>query len=109
MPYYEHGIWAKEQSEDVFKKIIKQLNEIKNFTLKIKIHPSSQRFSEYKQMIDEINSDIQMVQEGDASTHIINSDIVISYPTNSTAHFFVLLCKKPLYYVIFLILIQVRY
>ena len=94
--YYEHGIWTKEQNESVFKKIIKQLNQNKNFILKIKLHPSSQRFSDYNLMLEEINENVQMLQEGDAFEHIINSDIVVSFPTNSTALFFVLLCKKPL-------------
>jgi hypothetical protein len=96
MPYYEHGMWTKKQNEGIFKEIVKKINESNNFILKIKLHPSSQQLSEYEQMLKEINANVEIIQKGDAIEHIIGSEIIISYPTNSTALIFALLCEKPI-------------
>ncbi|MGY5142922.1 MAG: hypothetical protein ACW9XH_00380 [Candidatus Nitrosopumilus sp. bin_32a] len=94
--FYEHGMWTKEQNENNFKSIINKINSSQTYSLKIKIHPSSNRFSEYKKMINEIDTNISLFQEGDAQKFIVDSDIVVSYASHSTALVFVLLNKKPL-------------
>jgi len=96
VPYYEHGIITKKESEICFKKTVKALAENKNIDLKIKLHPTSQQISYYEKITEKIDSDIKIFQKGDALEHIINSDLVISYSGFSSVHTYALIYNKPL-------------
>ncbi|MHA7733120.1 hypothetical protein [Nitrosopumilus sp. S6] len=93
---YEHGIIPKKENEIIFKKILEKLNENKKIKIKIKIHPSSQQFSYYKEMTTSIDEKIEIFQEGELLEYVESADLIVSYSGFSTTHLYALLSNKPL-------------
>ena len=82
VPFYEHGWWSKQQRNDVIESIIQKITEQKKYELVIKIHPSSENLSEYKEIVNSIDSNIPIFQKGDISQFLNDADIVISFLTS---------------------------
>jgi len=93
---YEHGIWTRQQRDqsiqEICKIILKNQNE---FCLKIKIHPSSANFLEYQKIIDKIDKNIEIIQDGDILELLYESDIVITFGYTFVSTYSVI-SKKPL-------------
>ena len=64
-PFYEHGWWSKKQRDDIIHSIIQEIINHDNYALTIKIHPSSENLSEYREIIDLIDPTIPLFQKGD--------------------------------------------
>lgn len=91
----EHGFQTREQREFIIKSIVKEHTKIsKEYRLIVKIHPSSEKISDYKEIISNLSQGIEIVQKGDILEFIEDADIVITYST-STAPKQAILYKKP--------------
>lgn len=94
--FYEHGNWTRAQRDNIIKEIVTEVCKYKNeISLLIKIHPSSEILSEYKEIINPIDTSIPIHQKGDALEFLENADIVISFASDS-AITYALLAKKPI-------------
>jgi len=76
--YYEHGFWTKEQRDQIF---IDSVNSINNthYSLKIKIHPSSEILSDYQKLLNNIDVDVPIFQKGDLIDFLRETDLVITW------------------------------
>ena len=92
---YEHGIWTKKQRDFAIKETLKQLKNIKDLNLTVKIHPSSEILSEYELLVKEIIPNVTIHQKGNVENFINESDLVVSFPASSVLTY-ALLLKKPL-------------
>jgi hypothetical protein len=93
---YEHGIWTKNQRDSLIKGIVKEYSKNNtNFSLTIKIHPSSENLSNYKSLLDEINSDVIICQNGDILDFLLDADVVIGFVTHSALEY-ALIFRKPI-------------
>jgi len=91
---YEGKIYEKIKHETI-KNIIQKITQHKNqFTLSVKLHPTSQNFEEYQKIIHEIDDSIEIFQKGDLEKFVIESDLVISYGFTS-AFVYPFVAKKP--------------
>ena len=93
----EHGIWKPSMHEEVVTRIVKALKEQvwDIINLKVKIHPTSERLEDYRQMINPIDPTIEIIQKGDLLSLINQSDLIVTY-AQSTALLEVLLLNKPI-------------
>ena len=83
-PFYEHGDWTKTQRDLIFNQIVQKLSEHKNdFSLKIKIHPAS-KIDDYKKLLEKIDSEISIFQNGSIEDFLEDTDLVITYSSLST-------------------------
>lgn len=81
-PFYEHGWWSKKQRDNVIKSVVQEIVKQKDYYLTIKIHPSSENLSEYKAIINSIDSTIPLFQKGDVLKFLEDTDLVISFITS---------------------------
>ncbi len=94
---WEHGYWTKQQQDNMIKKIVLKFLEHKNeFSLTIKIHPTSALISNYTSIIHSIDSTIPVFQQGDIMDFLHDADVVISFTTFSTTSMYALILKKPI-------------
>ncbi len=94
-PFYEHGWWSKKQRDTIIKSIVQEIVKQKDYHLTIKIHPSSENLSEYKSLINSIDSTIPLFQKGDILKFLEDTDLVISFIT-SEAVLSSLFSQKPI-------------
>lgn len=95
--HYESGIWSKKEIELTITKIIEIFKENKDgFELIVKLHPSSQRYEFYENIIHKIDREIKIIQKGTIEDYLENSDIVISFPPLISSLIFPLISSKPL-------------
>lgn len=93
---YEHGFWTKKQRDDLVKTLVTKISEHKNeMSLVVKIHPSSEILSDYKKLIEPIDSSIPIYQTEDIQEFLNNSDVVLVYSTSS-GPIQALILKKPI-------------
>ena len=96
-PYYESGEWTKKQHESILSGIVKTIMKNDNqFSLTIKIHPSSTVLSEYEPIIHSIDKSIPIFQKGSIEDFLDEADVVVSYSSQSTGLVFSLIQKKPI-------------
>jgi hypothetical protein len=81
-PFYEHGWWSKKQRDTIIKSVVQEIVKQKDYHLTIKIHPSSENLSEYKAIINSIDSTIPLFQKGDVLKFLEDTDLVISFITS---------------------------
>jgi len=92
----EHGFTSKKEQDIAMLEIIKNIVKRKSeFSLVVKIHPSSAIYSEYKELTDKIDPNLILRQEGDFLDYLNDSDILITYPDTSLLPI-PLLMKKPI-------------
>ncbi|MDE2588674.1 MAG: UDP-N-acetylglucosamine 2-epimerase, partial [Patescibacteria group bacterium] len=90
------GHWSKKRRDSMIKGIVQEIYKHKDsMSLVIKIHPSNESLSEYRDLINPIDPSISVYQEGDIVDLLENSDVVISSST-STALVCALIAKKPI-------------
>ena len=94
-PFYEHGWWSKKERDTIIKSIVQEIIKHKDYHLTIKIHPSSENFSEYQSLINSINPRIPLFQKGDILKFLEDTDLVISFIT-SEAVLSSLFSEKPI-------------
>ena len=93
---YEHGMWTRQQRDDTIKQIIKTILEHNNeLSLKIKIHPSSANFLEYKTLVHDIDESIEINQQGNILDLLYDSDVVITFGYTFVDTYSII-SKKPL-------------
>lgn len=94
---YEHGFWTKVQRDTIVKEIATEISKNKNeMSLTLKIHPSSENISEYRTIIDEIDKSIKIFQQGDIIEFILDTDVVLSFLSSTTALLYGLIARKPI-------------
>lgn len=94
---YEGGIWTKKQRDTTIRLIVKKLVEYKKqFTLIVKIHPTSQSLKEYEKLIHDIDDSIEIFQEGTIEDYLDEVDTVLSFGTVYSSLIPVLIAQKKL-------------
>ena len=92
---YEGHIF-REVKIDLINKIIAPIvNSKSDFSLSVKLHPSSQNFDDYKKLIHAIDESIPIFQEGGIENHINNCDLFVSFGISSV-FVYPLIAKKPI-------------
>lgn len=92
---YEHGLWSKKQRDEVVNKMVSEICKYKNeISLTVKIHPSSESLSDYKEIIHQVDSSISIYQKGDIIQFLDSSDVIIFFKPHS-ALIYSILAKKP--------------
>lgn len=94
-PFFEHGWWSRNQRDNFIKKIVGTIYANNSLELIIKIHPSSENYNDYKEIIDKIDPSIKIHQKENLTHLIKNSDIGISFLVSDST-FSYLFSKKPL-------------
>lgn len=94
-PLVEHGMIEREQWKNIIKDIIKQCLKLENINLIIKIHPTSEKIENYKEILKELKVNIQIFQKENLGDVVSSSDIIITYGVSSGTHYGVFL-KKPI-------------
>ena len=93
---YEHGFWTREQRDTTIKEIIAKIFEKKDkLSIIIKIHPSTSLLSEYKSIINSIDSSIPVYQKGDIQEFLENTDVIVTFQS-STAEVYGVIARKPI-------------
>jgi hypothetical protein len=92
----EHGIWTEAMRKEIITGIATGLRELEDARLRVKIHPTSEDIDIYKQLLNPIDSDIEIIQSGDLLSLINTSDFIITFG-HSSAILEALLLKKPVY------------
>ncbi len=93
---YENGLWSKKHQDSTIKKIISKICVDPGIFLTTKLHPSSVKLSDYENLICGIDSNLKISQSGDIIDYLINTDVVVSFPGNSTMFIYALALGKPL-------------
>lgn len=95
----EHGYWTAGMRKEIVTTVVRAINEqLRNeASLRLKIHPSSERLSVYRQLVDPIDPSIEIIQHGDLLSLINDSDVVVTFGVSSGL-FEVLLLEKPMYF-----------
>jgi len=93
--FYEHGLCTKSEQDNAIKSVLEMILKNNSLNLTLKIHPSSANFLDYRNLVDSIDSSIQIHQSGNISDYIDNSDLLIVFPT-TTVCVFALAAKKPI-------------
>jgi hypothetical protein len=93
---YESGVWTKKQRDFAITEIVKNVCGLNDFSLIVKLHPSSQVYSEYESIIHSINSSIPIYQKGAIDDYIDESDVVVSFVPISSVAIYALIAHKPL-------------
>ena len=94
--YYEGGLWTKKERDDTIKSIIKQLSKHKDeFSLVVKLHPSSQLYSDYEKIIHEEDPSIPIFQKGVLADFLDTTDLIISFSPIGGSLIFPLIAHKP--------------
>lgn len=92
----EHGFWSFAQRDKVISKVILGIkNNLFNYNLKIKIHPTSETLEHYKKIIEQIAPKTKIYQKEDLIELINQSDVVIALG-DTGALYSVVLLKKPI-------------
>lgn len=93
---YEHGFWTKNQRDCAVQEVVKKIIENnKEMSLVVKIHPSTSILLEYQSIIHAIDISIPIYQEGSIDEFLENTDVVITFQS-STAEVYALLSKIPI-------------
>ena len=96
-PHVEHGFLTINQRNKVVNDIVRSIHEEKNkMELKIKIHPSSEKLTEYQSLISKIDPNIPIFQKGDVLDFIENCDVIIAFSIATSATTLGLILKKPI-------------
>ena len=87
--------FSKSKRNKMIKEIITSLNQFhKETSLVIKIHPTAENYTEYKQLLEKFEN-VCISQKDDIIDLISKSDVIIT-PTTSTATFIALIMNKPI-------------
>ena len=87
--------FSKSKRNQMINKIILNLQELKKeFSLMIKIHPTSENYTEFKQFVGK-SENIHLSQKDDIIELLTETDIVIT-PVTSTAAVIALIMNKPI-------------
>jgi len=93
---YESGVWTKKQRDFAITEIVKNISNRNDFSLFVKLHPSSQVYSEYESIIHKINPSVPIYQKETIIDFIDKSDVVISFVPISSVAIYTLIAHKPL-------------
>ena len=94
--HVSHGfVSEKEYYENLFK-IIFEIQKNPNFSLDIKIHPTSENIQSYSKILKEFNSSIQIFQQENLSDVLNTYDVAISFGIWTGAHLDILVSGTPL-------------
>ena len=86
--------WTKSKRNEITKKLAKKFNNSSNNMLTIKIHPTSENYKEYEDILESYEN-VNLCQVDDLVDLLEKSDIVIT-PCTSTAASIALVMKKPI-------------
>jgi len=96
-PFYEAGVWTKKQRDSILSQVINTIVKNKSeFSLKVKIHPSSASLSEYEPLIHSIDPSIPVFQKGSIEDYLDDIDVILAYSSASTGLVYSLIQKKPI-------------
>jgi len=93
---FEHGVITKEQNEFSFKTILEKINSQQKFELITKIHPTTRSMENYSSLAIEVDGSIQLIDKGHILDYILKSDVLVTYPGNSTMIVNALIAKIPI-------------
>jgi hypothetical protein len=88
--------WSLEKQNQMIKELVEE--HIKNkskISLKIKIHPISEKYSDYEKILEKHNTNIQIFQHENIFKLIKDADVILC-PSASTAGLIALIMKKPI-------------
>lgn len=94
--YYEGGLWTKKERDLTVKHIIKKISSKKDFSLIVKLHPSSESLDEYESLIHSVNESVKIFQKGVITDYFDDIDVVVSYAPVISSLIFALIANKPL-------------
>ncbi len=93
---YESGVWTKKQRDFVLVETIKSMSKHKEFSLIVKLHPSSQVYSEYESIIHAVDPSVPIYQKGTINDYLDDSDVLVSFVPISAVAIYALITRKPL-------------
>ena len=97
LQYYEGGLWTKKERDDTIKEIIQNISKHSDeFSFAVKLHPSSQLYSDYESIIHEVNPSIPIYQTGVIEDYLDEYDVVVSFSPLTSASIYPLIARKPL-------------
>lgn len=92
----EHNFWNRKERDEQYKKIITKITENKEkIQLTIKVHPTTARLQEYKELVNPIDPSIDIIKEGNVADIIQNYDVIIS-ERFSSAEMYGIIARKPI-------------
>lgn len=95
--HYEGGFWTRKERDFTIREIIKTISNHKDeFSLIVKLHPSSQLYDDYESVIHEVDASIPIYQKGGIQDYLDNVDLVVSFSPIGSALIYPLIAQKPL-------------
>jgi hypothetical protein len=82
---YEHGIWTSKQRSNFLTELFSKLSDNFNIEFALKIHPSQENKSFYKNFLKNLNLNVPIFQSENLQDLFPNYDLLISYGF-STSH-----------------------
>ena len=87
--------WSKSKRNEMIKELAKKLGSTpEKISLTVKIHPTSENYSEYKKILEPYQN-VHLAQTQDIVDLLVKSDLVIT-PNTTTAGVIALIMKKPI-------------
>lgn len=94
----EHGYWKPGMRNKLVTEVINTVK--KEFgdkcCLKLKIHPASENFEEYRKLVDSVDPSIEVIQKSELLPLINDSSVIVTFG-ESWALFEALLLSKPIF------------
>lgn len=82
-PMHEHGWMTKTDEDNLIINLIKNIQNLKNIEISLKIHPSSSSYSEYENLLKSNNIVISLYQKEDTIELLQKSDLMITYGSSN--------------------------
>ena len=95
---HEHGVCSAIKEFDFINKICNEVLKYKEYSLTVKIHPSSSNMNEYKEYLKEILHKIDLIQNDDLFELMNNHDVMVTYGLTTGVTTGILL-KKPVIFI----------
>ena len=93
--YYSHGFFSEKEQNNAIKLIVTTISKDSRLNLEIKIHPSSESISNYKQLLKKDLHLIKIYQKEDILEVIAKSDIILAIGDTSALHTAIIF-EKPI-------------
>ena len=92
---YEHGLWSQSERDAFVEYLLSEIKGISGVSITVKIHPSSEDFNEYQEILAKNHSDVILLQHEDLLDIVDKYDLVVSYG-ESNSHEEVILSERKL-------------
>lgn len=82
-PMHEHGWMTQTDEEKLIVNLIKNIQNLNNVEISLKIHPSSSSYNEYEKLLKSNNINVPLYQKEETLELLKKSDLLITYGSSN--------------------------